>query len=241
MSEKLNSNTILLDWSTLRVKLNDQIDADDNWNKAIKLIETRVKERYFDPIFKLIDQPNTPTGEGFSIVSIECILIEFLSACVDGMIYKNNFNPAIDPAYYYRASGIIFERFLNTADMFDGIFYNNTGLSQTITSNDFYINVRCALLHEAYTRNRWKINVLKTREKDKFNKEIIKINGSNKIIYRTALFYGIKDYFNIYYLTSLKESSIKGQQLRKNLGRKLDHIAELFVTGTNDGKYWWTP
>ena len=103
-------------------------------------------------------------GEGFSIVAIQCTLVEFLESTVQGINYKYK-NPG---SYEYSKSGDLFKSFLSTRAPFMHEF------SEAL-AEDFYMNVRCPLLHEARTKNRWKIwgasstgNILDVAEKKLF-------------------------------------------------------------------------
>jgi hypothetical protein len=226
MEIKLSNNINNIGWEELRKVLDDNVACHGNWQKAISILNDRVTKRYFEPLCILINIPSKG-GEGFSIVTIECALIEFLAACRTGMIYKNNFNRN-HPSYYYNRSGDFFKTFLESADVFSEYFPSK------FDADDFYTNVRCALLHEAYTRNGWTINTTEKLADDKTNTVILESSLGKKKIYRTALFHTIQNYFNKY-IKELDESNAQGQELRKYLGRKLDQICEVTV----DGKYWW--
>lgn len=233
MTVKLSKNSSSLTWEKLRCHLKDNLDNDKFWDKAIGIIKQRVNERYFDPIKALLSIRNKK-GEGFSIVTIQCALIEFLSACRYGMIYKYDYNQKTDPNYYYKASSDIFSKLLDNAEIFEDYFHNKKKTQAIFLSKDFYTNVRCALLHEAYTRNGWTINTTSELKDDLTNTIIFKKYQGKKKIFRTALHSALENYFNSYIL-ELSESSIKGQTLRKYLARKLDQICEVIP----DANYWW--
>ena len=90
-------------------------------------------------------------GEGFSIVAIQCSLIEFLESTIQGKSYRyrRNGDPPLGQ-YEYSNSGGIFESFLVNRPPFDGEFTPQL-------AHDFYVSVRCGVLHEARTKNGWTI------------------------------------------------------------------------------------
>jgi hypothetical protein len=72
----------------------------------------RLSSRYLEPISVLQDC-GTFQGEGFSIVAIQCSLIEFLESTVQGLSYRyrRRNDPPIGP-HEYSGSGDIFVQFL---------------------------------------------------------------------------------------------------------------------------------
>lgn len=110
----------------------------------------RLSYRYLKPLTVL--QASGPIrGEGFSIVAIQCSLIEFLESTVQGKSYRysRNGNPPLGP-HEYSNSSAIFEFFLVNRDPFNAEFTQQH-------AHDFYVSVRCGVLHEARTKNGWTI------------------------------------------------------------------------------------
>lgn len=132
------------DWKKVRDKLT-VADA-DIWNKAFDdYFMSRLHHRYFRPI-QILQAESAMKGEGFSIVAIQCTLIEFLESTVQGVNYQYK-KPS---AFEYKNSGKLFVSFLSRRSPFDKEF--DEGLA-----GDFYANVRCPLLHEARTKGGWTI------------------------------------------------------------------------------------
>jgi len=76
------------DWNAFKVKL--EIDGEtDSWKQAYDdFFLMRLKTRYFTPINLMMRQLGK-AGEGFSIVALQCSLIEFLESTVEGKSYKH--------------------------------------------------------------------------------------------------------------------------------------------------------
>lgn len=139
------------DWNTFRAAL---IPGGDPtiWNKAFEdYFHTRLHLRYLDPI-KVLQDNGTFQGEGFSIAAIQCSIVEFLESTVQGKSYRflRKGDPALGP-YEYSSSSDIFISFLLRRSPFDKDFKDEP------TARDFYVGVRCGLLHEARTKNGWTI------------------------------------------------------------------------------------
>src|SRR5882762_6816479 len=137
-------------WRAFRGKLTVRADP-ALWAKAYKdYFYARLSYRYLKPLKTL--QTNGPIrGEGFSIVAIQCSLIEFLESTIQGKsyLYSRNGNPPLGP-YEYSSSGAMFESFLANRTPFSGEF-------TPPLAHDFYVGVRCGVLHEARTKNGWTI------------------------------------------------------------------------------------
>lgn len=141
------------------------------WETAFRLyFEERLSTRYLKPIESLRANP-TLSGEGFSILAIHCSMIEFLESTLQGKSYRfvRKGDPPLDRSLEYKESGKMFSDFLTKRQPFDSIF--NAALAA-----DFYAGVRCALLHEARTKDGWTV---KAR-----GPSIVTVIGANKTVYR---------------------------------------------------------
>jgi hypothetical protein len=171
------------------------------WGRAFQdYFHARLGTRYLNPL-KVLQKNGTRQGEGFSIVAIQCSLIEFLESTLQGMSYRysRNGNPPLG-MYEYSNSGLMFESFLTNRTPFNGAVTQQH-------AHDFYVSVRCGVLHEARTKNGWII-----RAKSKTGQII---DSNLRIVYRdnfqTALGTFVK-----WYKTELPSSvSLQEAFLRK--------------------------
>jgi hypothetical protein len=121
------------------------------WKKAFGgYFHARLSYRYLKPL-KTLQESGSMRGEGFSIVAIQCSLIEFLESTIQGKSYRyrRNGDPPLGQ-YEYSNSGGIFESFLVNRTPFDTVFTQQVAY-------DVYVSVRCGVLHEARTKNGWTI------------------------------------------------------------------------------------
>ena len=227
------------EWTKIREKLNKNYKYDDTWKEAINLFEKRLKHTFFDPIQLVIDNKRRK-GEGFTIVSVQCALIEMLSAFRQG----KNFNHKMQrnsQNYEYKKSEEMFTCLLLEAPIFQDIFWqldtkNQRKINQPYNASDFYKNVRCGLMHEGRTKRNWHIDTEPNGILVKSEKRFIVTKNEKKIIYRTVLHYRLLEYLDGYY-NELRQDSQDGEKLRKYFARKLDHLFEF----DPDPKYdWWT-
>lgn len=79
-------------WKSLRGELNNSYNFNSKWNEAVELFNQRIQTKYFNLINYLIEgnsqkKENLRKGEGFSIVIIQCAIIETFAAFRKGLIY----------------------------------------------------------------------------------------------------------------------------------------------------------
>ena len=136
------------DWKVARVRL--LADEPNAWHEAFTdFYEARLHLRYLHPI-KVLQDHGTSEGEGFSIASIQCSLIEFLESTEQGINYRFVQHKKDLRVHEYKSSQDIFVAFLRDRSPFCATF-------NQASAEDFYSNVRCGLLHEARTKNGWRI------------------------------------------------------------------------------------
>jgi hypothetical protein len=163
-------------WKTVGDWINDKEKlvlggAPATWKYVFnEYFEARLKLRYLDPI-QAIQDNGTFQGEGFSIVAIQCTLIEFLQSTVQGITYKYVGRGGKLGPYEYSSSSDIFKTFLTTQAPFSAEFTPDL-------AEDFYVNVRCGLLHEARTKGGWRIHAVDPTGQNHI------VESKQKIIYR---------------------------------------------------------
>ena len=176
------------------------------WAKTFEeFLMTRLALRYLDPI-KLLQENGTFRGEGFTIVSVQCALIEFLAALKVGKSYKFLKKGETLGQHEYTSSNALFCDFLFREEPFKEWF------SDISASRDFYQNVRCALLHEARTKNGWKI----------WASGSIAVDANKKIVRRDALQTAINVYLAAYGSLLTRDQNVQAAFIRK-----FDHLSDI--------------
>lgn len=105
---------------------------EEDWSKAIDIFEDRIKGRYLDIIDRIIND-GCLMIDGFSVMALNCLLIETLLQFKNGWDETKNSN-----SYEY-------SRFLT--EEFPDVFINTT------LARKFYGDIRCGILHSAQTKN----------------------------------------------------------------------------------------
>jgi hypothetical protein len=165
------------------------------WAEAFEtFLFARLRSRYIGPIRALRDGGKLE-GEGFTIVSIQCALLEFLAALRAGKKFRHE-NPT--PPHEYKNSSGLFCDFLQMTDPFCKLFTKSQ-------AKDFYANVRCGLLHEARTKNNWIIWASGTPA----------VNADKKIVYRDTFQDVVEQYIRDYGISLLKDVPLQEAFIRK--------------------------
>lgn len=176
-------NFRLSDWNNL---INRHQSGEDVTADIFDVFKKRIQYRYLDPIARISNGDNY-LGEGFSIVSLICSMIEALQTARDGKAYfkgapRGDYENRLE-LYGDGCSRFIFIKFLKEQDPFSMYFDDDL-------ANDFYANVRCSILHEAMVRNGWRIRV-------DTNALICKVENF-KILNRKLLIESVEDYMKVY-------------------------------------------
>ena len=167
------------DWQALKTRLRN---GTASWDEAYRdYYRERLDRRYLHPI-KVMQDNGTFSGEGFAIAALQCTLIEYLEATEQGVNYV--FRNAHSDQHQYSKSGDLFVSFLTNRRPF------NTTFTTQAAAEDFYSSVRCGLLHEARTKNGWRIwgHALQSQIADVQNKILDRDN------FQTALMEYIEEY-----------------------------------------------
>src|SRR3990172_8118852 len=98
------------DWRALRAMLVIG-GSPDRWMRAfVEFFQARLGLRYLNPI-KILQDHGTFQGEGFSILAIQCTLVEFLESAVQGITYRHLRRGETLGPYEYSSSREVFVGF----------------------------------------------------------------------------------------------------------------------------------
>ena len=204
---KIAGRKTVADWQKLKDTLVVGGDAGP-WRVAFAdYFHERLRTRYFDPIGVLKRIPSK-NGEGFSIVVIQCSLIEFLGATLKGKIY-------INPKQLKRLGRKrALMEYTNSREMFVDVLTTTTPFKKVFTSKalaeDFYECVRCGLLHEARTTKGWTITA-----KRGLNRVVDASNPANKIVHRDNLQNAFHEFVTWYGEQLLADTKLQEAFIRK--------------------------
>ena len=171
-----------------------------DWNRAVEIFDSRIQSRYFEPVDLLIkdDEKRSPIKRryGFSIMAIDCLLIETLQSFRDGLTDTKN------------KSKEMFKKFLTEREGFREHFKDPT------QAEKFFYDFRCGILHQAEIMGPsllWSVGLLKGEKMD-----------GTPYINRTKVHEVLKDELKRY-VDELRDQA--NSELRKKFIIKMNFIA----------------
>ena len=186
------------DWKSLEKKIKTDFASIKLWNLALDIFELRLNERYIKPAEEIQNNLSV-SGEGFAITALLCSLVEALETFYEGKCYKHE-KPRTNTEYGNSKSQSFYVQFLSKREPFSNVFDEQL-------AKDFYKNVRCALLHEAMTRNGWTIRI----DTD----VLVEQKAGRKILNRYYFLEYLKEYILKYRANVLNSKERKNAFIRK--------------------------
>lgn len=221
---KIAGNLTTKDWKNLEVKL--KLNHDLCWDNAYNYFETRINTRYLKPIDAILNIKSN-NGEGFAVVNLQCSLIEMIESFVNGWINEKKKWKRENIVIKNSDIGLLIKpnEPIKNVGVFISFFKNRSVfLKYNIEGDQFFWNVRCALLHETQTKNNWKIR----KDINKTGLSYIE-KKEKKIIYRENFQRDLKLLIENYKNTIVNGGNFDGIPacvLRENFISKFNHICK---------------
>ncbi len=213
------------DWKELRSHLLKEAASADMWSQAVNIFRARIESRFLAPIRRVLSRGELE-GEGFAAAALQAVLVEFLEAFYEGVLYCPPMREGDIPRkaaalgipaerlekhqqpHEYSSSSELFRRFLTEREPFRKEFSNKT-------ARVYYENIRCGLLHEAATKR-------KTLIRSASAGRLIESVGKDIILYRTTFQAAIEGYVN-QYCKELPYDRVR----QKAFIRKMDDLCQI--------------
>ncbi|SDS50997.1 hypothetical protein SAMN05216503_3291 [Polaribacter sp. KT25b] len=218
---KIAGNLTVNDWKDIKEKL--ETPNNKLWGLAVHFFEERIKTRYLDPIHA-IQKLNINEGEGFTMLNLQCSLIETFECFINGwLFYLEGRNLVWKDKEGKVAS---YNNKVNSRQIFISFFDKFKDEFHDLEGRDFYSNVRCGLLHETQTKGNW---IIRVDTED--TKKCYKYDDGNYIIYRNNFQEKLEQLLEEYRKAivdgkKFKEIGISTEDLRDNFIAKFNHICE---------------
>jgi hypothetical protein len=197
LQEQSNIDKVRLS-SSVTVADYRQLEKQQDRLKISYFVKERFSERYICPLEKV---PHAYKN-GFSIMACCCLMIEALESFYEGSEdTKGNSKSCFDSFFQRALQFSIFKE----------------------VSSEFYINVRCKILHQAETTGGWRI----LRKGELFDRDNLTINASKFLK-------SLKEYLDGY--VEELNSSDWGSDIWENLRKKMDAIIKNCEKDNSNGK-----
>ncbi len=154
---------VKLAWNWTKIRVQDCLDKGQK-HELIHFLEDRYEERFFDPIRCLRRAPGNEHGYGFAVMSLCCLLVETMECYRKGLpsshseelqeLASRPENSSVPQDYKLQGPFKVKSR-----DAFVD-FFNETQHQRffpNVQGLDFYKKIRCGLLHQAQTKDGWRI------------------------------------------------------------------------------------
>lgn len=184
-----NEPKLARDWSASRVQ--SCLDLAEK-HSLLLFIDKRYRERFFDPISRLMDSQGQLNGFGFAIMALCSLLIESLQCYRYGLPttyeaeYRNSLN-AMNPAGIYRIDPAEHKSGKQAFEDFFSRDLHKT-LFPDVDGKVFYSAIRNGLLHQAQTKQGWRIRA----------DQPVVWSATDKIVDRTRFAKALKQAFENY-------------------------------------------
>jgi len=182
-------------------------EKNDNWDQATEIFYDRIYGRFIGPVDAIVnhDSFNISEFSGFTILAIDCLIIETL----------NQFYKGID-----ETTGQNWKAF---RDFFRGSKYFNENFNTNRICKIFYSHFRCGLLHQAQTKKQSKIRY----GQHKMVQPVDESDIDKGLIVDRKLFHdAVKDEVNDYIERLKSPKSREDILLRRNFIKKMDLITK---------------
>ncbi|MFP4501342.1 MAG: gamma-glutamylcyclotransferase family protein [Candidatus Hydrogenedentota bacterium] len=226
-------------WLDLRKSLLASPEDPAIWEEAYDFLYKRIHTRFLGPIDKILEI-GADCGEGHAAMALQCILVEFLQALHEGLVYRSKpFPDEIDAKSKelgveqeklgqhkqpseYSASAQLFKSFLTTHSPWKEVFKRRD-------VDYFFSHVRCGLLHEAATK---KGSLVRAQKRDA-PETVAERTSDGLVVYRTAFQKAL-----LAWLGEYRGKLTEDRNLQQNFVRKMDDIAQIrrcwyFAYGSN--------
>jgi hypothetical protein len=181
------------------LKLDDPDNPD--WAKAIGILAARLHDRYIEPVdFLIASEDNKPPYErrfGFTVLAIDCLLVETLGAFIEGLEDTDGISKKT------------FCTFLRTRKQFATEFMTDDLAAK------FYEQFRCGILHQAESGGDskvWSVGPL------------LRVEGNGLTVNRNKFHSYVKVEFQSY-LSELRDP--QNITLRGNFRKKMNFISRV--------------
>lgn len=185
-----------------KLQLNDSAQwPNSDWITAIKIFESRLTSRFFNPIDAMIalEDSRNPKSYGFVVLAIDCLLIETIQGFREGVLNHSG------------KSRSLFTSFLKNWGAFQQCVPKSSSVADR--ANQFYTECRSALHHTASTGPAFRVRV--SGPLLNFGSTIIELN-------RSRFHQELRLEFSKYVSELCDPSRSK---LRHNFKLKMDHIS----------------
>lgn len=176
--------------------------ADNDWERMVEIFQDRMEGRFFIPIRLIANDCAIGEFSGFSILALDCLIIETL----------NQFYSGLDETEGQHK--MAFWKFFKNSDFFKGHFSRKKAFT-------FYSHYRCGILHQAQTKKKSVVRIDQSTMIQSVGKDISEGLIVNRALFHKALEQELSSYME---RLRLKRGGNENCELRANFIKKMNII-----------------
>jgi hypothetical protein len=166
----------------------------------VEIFQDRMEGRFFKPIRLIANDCVIGEFSGFSILALDCLIIETLNQFYSGLDETEGLHK------------MAFWKFFKNSDFFKGHFSRKKAFT-------FYSHYRCGILHQAQTKKKSVVRIDQSTMIQSVGKDI-----SEGLIVDRALFHKALEQEILSYMERLKRGGNENCELRANFIKKMNII-----------------
>lgn len=174
--------------------------ADSDWDSMVEIFRDRIESRFLKPIRLIAEHHDIGEFSGFSILALDCLIIETL----------NQFYSGLDETA--GAHNKAFWNFFKSSEFFKNHFSRKKAFT-------FYSHYRCGILHQAQTKRK---SVVRIDQKTMI--QSVEGNISEGLIVDRSKFHEAVENEISSYMERLKRGGEENAELRSNFVKKMNII-----------------
>jgi hypothetical protein len=178
----------------------------NDWEKMVDIFKDRIEGRFLKPIRLIANDCAIGEFSGFSILALDCLIIETLNQFYLGI-----------PKTPMRRIEDAFVNFFKNSEIF------NKNFSDDDISRIFYDHFRCGILHQAQTKGKSVVRI----DRSVMIQLVDESDISKGLIINRRLFHDAVEKEITNYIEKLEKGGQENHQLRENFIKKMEFICSI--------------
>lgn len=174
--------------------------ANNDWKRMLEIFQDRMEGRFLKPIRLIANDCVIGEFSGFSILALDCLIIETLNQFYSGLDETEGLHK------------MAFWKFFRNSDSFKGHFSRKKAFT-------FYSHYRCGILHQAQTKKKSVVRIDQSTMIQSVENDI-----SEGLIVDRALFHEALEQEISSYMEKLRRGGNENSELRANFIKKMNII-----------------
>ena len=175
--------------------------AGGEWDKMVEIFRDRIESRFLKPIRLIAEHHDMGAFSGFSILALDCLIIETLNQFYSGL---DETKGSHEKAFW---------NFFKNSEFFKDHF------PQEKNASIFYKHIRCGILHQAQTKKKSVVRI----DQEAMIQSVEGDISESLIVDRSKFHEAVENEISSY-MKRLKNGDEENAELRRNFVKKMNFI-----------------